>query len=474
MTEPARIRPSGNDLYYCDRLIEGISAKDFACLSDDSHGIYFKNQDGIWFYHQYGSKITSRFVTKHAGSFEYLGGGYAKDAKTVFLQGAKIKSSHPQSFRVQSNIFAADQNAVYVNSRSSEGFQIWTDFEADSLHFFDPGTNGSTFFADRFHLYQFNGHFVQYDNPHHPTHQHLKAQLLEEQPDTKAWWTLPEGFEAQLSPVAEDFFTNEDFVFYRFKQNANDCPQFWRPNRDEAYIILPHANPATFKELNKTYGVDDTSVYCLGKKIAADPATFEALEGAFGRDAKGIWYNGFFLSDLDASDPQILTTQDSAFVHDHVTLYALKSNARIGPNKGYAHQVKPEKKGDAASIALLSNAFAKDKTQVYLRGEAWKLADPASFECLFQNEHTEFAKDKTYMYGSSGKTVFKKVNGSELEVLSPFWGKTKDVVVYFGFTGEVMRNVDPNTFEVLDDQGTAQDDTKYFRHENGVLQSRRR
>lgn len=330
-------------------------------------------------------------------------------------------------------------------------------------------------FADRFQLHDFNHHFVQYTDPHQPRYSAQKLALRRKEPDAKAWWNLPDEFQDDLTPIGQNYFTDGEFVFYRFKSNTHYCCQYAHPFRDESYLILPNADSRTFKEQNDFYGSDDSTVYCLNKKIMADKSTFQILEGEFGQDKTGLWYNGFHVPKLNVSELKIRTTKNSAFALDHDQLFCVKPNARIGKGKGYARLLKLEKKGDPQSFEILSNAFAKDISQVYWYGAIWKAPDPETFEVVLENEVSEFATDRHHLYASSGKKVFKNVDGTSFRLLNSYWAKDSKNIIYMGRNGEVMRHTDYQSFEILDDAGTAQDKRKHYWIEHGaVMKSRPR
>ncbi|WP_411236990.1 DKNYY domain-containing protein [Marivita sp. S0852] len=465
----------GSEVFYGDTLLKGVSSDGFECLVDDKYGMYAQNVKGIWYFQQHGARHTTRFVTADASCFEVLGHGYAADADTVFYFGLPIKSAMPSSFRVVSDLFAADDGAVYVDSSAAEGFQIWTDFDAASLQFFDAEKGFiSEIFADRFQMYVFNHHFVQYADPHSPRYRKQKEVLRKRLPDATAWWNLADNFSNDLTPIGENYFTNGTFVFYHFKKHDDPRVQYSLPLHDDSYLILPDADPGTFKALNGTYGLDETHVYCLNKKITADTTTFQVLEDAFGHDCAGLWYNGFHVPACCVSDVKIHTTERSTFALDKDHLFCVKECVRIGKGKGYARQLRLEKKGDPGSFKVLSPAFAKDKNQVYWYGEVWKAPDPETFEWVMENRCSEFAKDRHHLYRAAGKKVFKQVDGASFQLINAFWAKDKKSVIYMGWGGDVLRHADYDSFEVLDDAGSAQDARKHYWVSGDEVKSRPR
>lgn len=474
MTLPDVLRVDGDKVYFNDKLLEQISGSDFERLAHDQNGTYVRDRQGVWLLHQYGTKQTVRFVTKQSDEFHYLDGRYSADGETVFYDGVALTKSDPNSFQLINQRFARDRYSVYVSSSAKEGLQIWTDFDPNSVQFFGPGDKAEDCFADRFQMYRFNGHFVQYVDPHSPAHEPQKQALLGRFPKEKAWWTLPDGFQDNLTPIGARYFANRDFVFYRIDANVGYCCQYQHSPRNEAYLILPNAAAETFVELGDVYGANDTQVYCRNKRIEADRATFQALEGAFGQDKNGLWFNGFLVPEINIQDLEIRSNSRTTFAMDNDQLFCVNENSRIGKGQGYACQLKLEKNGDPKSFGILSDTFAKDVHQVYCHGQPWKIPDPATFEVLTSNQHADFAKDKNYLFSSSGRKVFKTVDGSSYQQLNAYWAVDASNVIYTGFTGEVMRHVDRDSFEVLDNKGAAQDIKKTYWIENGALSSKPR
>lgn len=226
--------------------------------------------------------------------------------------------------------------------------------------------------------------------------------------------------------------------------------------------------------MNDFYGSDANNVYCLAKKFAADRNTFKVVKDEFGQDKSGLWFNGFHVPNINVSDLKIRGSDSSMFAHDTDHLFSVRPFARIGKGKGYARLLRHQKNGDAQSFEILSDAFAKDKKQVYCFGEPWKAPDPATFEVVMKNRVTEFARDCKHLYGASGKKVFKNVDVASFEMLNKFWARDKNSIIYMRWYGKVMRHIDHESFEVLDDEGSARDARKEYWMQYGALRTKRR
>lgn len=400
---------------------------------------------------------------------------FSTDGNTIFYQNHGMKTPKPipevdgDSFKTKSNVLACDENKVYAISTMAEGLQIFEPIDRDSVIFIT-----SRYFADRYNLYYYNGHFVEFC--HLNSDSKIKNALLKKNPDANAWWNYKEKLYKDLKLVKYNIYSNGDIFFYHFKESKQlyDYPTyrteisaFNHSSLESCFLELPDVEKETFKILNEIYSKDSKRVYFYSRPINADIQTFKVLNRLFAKDKNGIWYNGRLAQIKHIGSFEIITkdieNKEFHFCKDQFNVYTnTTSKIKFG---GYASLLKELKNSDPNTFEEINDVWSKDRNNVYWLGKVYRKADAETFEKISERPFTEFdyARDKNHVYVANGITLKKGLDGSSFEILNEFWAKD-DFVVYFLPSQRIMKNIDRKNFKIIDDNGKAEDEDYFYEY----------
>lgn len=404
------------------------------------------------------------------------------DGKTVFYQNYGMKKSKEipevdmESFRVHSYYLASDKNRIYAQSTMGEGLQIFSPQDRESIIFFPEQISASAF-VDNYNLYNYNAHFIEFDNIADNGKTDLIKWLKENYPDKKGSWNNSSTFYKNLKSVKYNFFTDGNSVFHKFKgEQYYDYPTY-RYCYDDFYLQLKDADIKTFKPLNSVYSKDKNNVYFYSRIISADSKTFEVIDNLFAKDKYGIWYNGRKTKIENSNTFEIINSaikSEFHFAKNQFNVYA-NSNVKIDKFSGYANLLLPLKNSNPSTFTEINDVWAKDKKNVYWFGRIYKKADAKTFEKISERPLTEFdyARDKNHVYIANGITLKKGLHGASFKILNQFWAKD-DFVVYFLPSQRIMKSIDAKTFKVLDENGKAEDKNFIYDYEDYSVKKTRK
>ncbi len=146
---------------------------------------------------------------------------------------------------------------------------------------------------------------------------------------------------------------------------------------------LKNVDANTLVEIENMYATDKNQVYCEGHVLeGANPNTIEKLDYALYRDGNTVYYM------------HIKVSEDYPhFKHDGI--YSWDKSKVF-------YSTEEIKEADAQSFESLDNImmfFARDKNNMYIRGDIFEEADSPSFEHLAH----AYWKDKNAVYYSTDK-----------------------------------------------------------------------
>lgn len=400
---------------------------------------------------------------------------FLTDGKTIFYQnyGMKTPKSIPDvdvgSFEIKSNGLACDKNRIYAISTMGEGLQVFEPVDRNSVVFII-----FSYFADRYNLYYYNGHFVEFC--HLNSDAKIKNTLQNKYPKENAWWNDKDTLYKNLESVNYNIYINGNRFFYHFKKSKQlyDYPTyrtevsaFNHSSLESCFLELPNVEKETFEVLNNVYSKDSKQVYFYSRPIGADAQTFKVLDGLFAKDKRGIWYNGRLAPIKHIESFEIISKEiknkEFHFCKDQSSVYSnTSSKIRFG---GYASLLTELKNSDPNTFQEINDVWSKDKNNVYWLGKVYKKADAKTFERISEPPFTEFdyARDKNYVYIANGVTLKKGLHGASFEILNEFWAKD-DSVVYFLPSQRIIKSIDVKTFKILDEKGKAEDKNYFYEY----------
>ena len=268
---------------------------------------------------------------------------------------------------------------------------------------------------------------------------------------------------------------------------------------------LKGADPKTFEGISYTLGKDKNAIYKKENRLSGiDPATFEEIDAAFNKDKNNIYYEDVPMKGIDPKtfEPFVNYThvKDKNGIHhfyqfnddlvvekvelspeiDLKTLQSFENYAEYSKDKNNVYYdfqkiegadiktfepegffIGKDKKGvyykthkingiDVNSTEVLENEFYKDKNNIYYRNKKLENFKPENFEVISsslvgQNEDfyyfTEDENDNTKFFLLENKNV----DAETFEVLDEEYTKDKNNVYY---KGKILKGADVKTFDI--------------------------
>ena len=219
---------------------------------------------------------------------------------------------------------------------------------------------------------------------------------------------------------------------------------------------IQNADINSFEEVSKEYYRDKNNVYYYDnydgdvKKVkGADAKTFDAIEGyALGRDKNAVYDKGKMIKGLD---PVTFEDLNGDFYKDKNGIYSFYQKE----NEVVVEKVEISPEIDLKTLQPIENysEYSKDKNNVYYHFKKIEGADIKTFE----PEGYSIGKDKMGIYYET-----RKVNGVDVnsfEVLKNDFFKDKNNVYYKNKKLEIFK---PKNFEVIDYSLVKQNEDLYY------------
>jgi len=234
--------------------------------------------------------------------------------------------------------------------------------------------------------------------------------------------------------------------YYRDKNNV-----YYYDNYDGDVKKVKGADAKTFEVIDGyALGRDKNAVYDRGKLIKGlDPVTFEDLNGDFYKDKNGVYYEGMLMKGIDSKsfEPFVNYTH----VKDKNGIYSFYQKE----NEVVVEKVEISPEIDLKTLQPIENysGYSKDKNNVYYHFQKIEDADTGTFE----PEGYSIGKDKMGVYYET-----RKVNGVDVnsfEYLKNDFFKDKNNVYYKNKKLEIFK---PKNFEVIDYSLVKQNEDLYY------------
>ena len=268
---------------------------------------------------------------------------------------------------------------------------------------------------------------------------------------------------------------------------------------------LKGADPKTFEGISYTLGKDKNAIYKKENRLSGiDPATFEEIDAAFTKDKNNIYYEDVPMKGIDPktfepfvnythvkdkngiyhfylfNDDLVVEKVELSPEIDLKTLQSFENYAEYSKDKNNVYYdfqkiegadiktfepegffIGKDKKGvyykthkingiDVNSTEVLENEFYKDKNNIYYRNKKLENFKPENFEVISsslvgQNEDFYyFTEDKN----NNTKFILlenKNVDAETFEVLDEEYTKDKNNVYY---KGKILKGADVKTFDI--------------------------
>ncbi len=288
-------------------------------------------------------------------SFEVASDGYARDRRSVYLNGRRLEEVSPGGLRSLGHGFCADREAAYWFEVSRAGDLPWwvvngevsgsVDRDGDRLDGADP---------DRLEIL----------GSSHARERSCPGSTIRRR------------------------------CFFR------DLP-------------LAGADAATFEILSPDVARDAERVWWFDKRLRkADARHFEMLSECFGRDRRRVFWHGAEITKADVASFEVLSHPSRTYARDRHSVYNANGrrvvrgldggtfrflNSGYGLDASSVYETSSErrlKRVDVASFRALSPWLAKDRAGVFVHGRRERRLDPTSVEIVGE----EFVRDHTRVF----------------------------------------------------------------------------
>ena len=300
-----------------------------------------------------------------------------------------------------------------------------------------------------------------------------------------------------------DFNTFEEVSKNEYYRDKNGV--YYYDEYEGTMTKLKGADPKTFEGISYTLGKDKNAIYKKENRLSGiDPATFEEIDAAFTKDKNNIYYEEVPMKGIDPktfepfvnythvkdkngiyhfylfNDDLVVEKVELSPEIDLKTLQSFENYAEYSKDKNNVYydfqkiegadiktfepdgySIGKDKKGvyykthkingiDVNSTEVLENEFYKDKNNIYYRNKKLENFKPENFEVISsslvgQNEDfyyfTEDENDNTKFFLLENKNV----DAETFEVLDEEYTKDKNNVYY---KGKILKGADVKTFDI--------------------------
>lgn len=325
-------------------------------------------------------------------TFSWLGGAYARDARSVFYHGTRLADCDPASFRDLGLGYCCDAHAVYLDGHRLEGadpasFRIcpcgWSHdrdrvyLDAEQMPQLTPtgfAVVNTRFARDR------------------DTVVHHDARMMIMVP-------LAGAHAPSFEPIAGPYARDREHVYRGEEAIAGADPASftlarhgWAHDARRSYYgaeAVEGVDRASFVSIDDMYAIDEHRLYWYGRPQPCDRASFTIIDTFFCKDRERVWFEGALQSGIDAPSfaaRTIFYYVDKHRVYERCTPLPLTPEETSFPAPAYALGARavyfldtPLPEADPASFAVLANNFSKDAHRVYYRDRLIPGADAPSF-----------------------------------------------------------------------------------------------
>ena len=286
-----------------------------------------------------------------------------------------------------------------------------------------------------------------------------------------------------------DFNTFEEVSKNEYYRDKNGV--YYYDEYEGTMTKLKGADPKTFEGISYTLGKDKNAIYKKENRLSGiDPATFEEIDAAFTKDKNNIYYEDVPMKGIDPKtfEPFVNYThvKDKNGIHhfyqfnddlvvekvelspeiDLKTLQSFENYAEYSKDKNNVYYDFQKIEGaDIKTFEPDGYSIGKDKTGVYYKTHKINGIDINSTEVL----ENEFYKDKNNIYYRNKKLEnfkpenFEVISSSLVGQNEDFYYFTEDENNNTKFILLENKNVDAETFEVLDEEYTKDKNNVYYK-----------
>jgi len=183
---------------------------------------------------------------------------------------------------------------------------------------------------------------------------------------------------------------DEEHIYYEVKGNEVLYHSVYRKGQEyyskahKSTMIVEEADPESFRQLSKYYGVDDTHVFHEARKlIKRDPASFKVVTKQLTVDAYGAYYKDDIIP--NSHGLSFRTISDKYAIDDHQVYFISGGLPKV--LNGADHKT-------FTGIGDTYSDYAKDKNTVFYQGLVIAAANPGKFKKLMH----DFSKDDTSVF----------------------------------------------------------------------------
>lgn len=286
-----------------------------------------------------------------------------------------------------------------------------------------------------------------------------------------------------------DFNTFEEVSKNEYYRDKNGV--YYYDEYEGTMTKLKGADPKTFEGISYTLGKDKNAIYKKENRLSGiDPATFEEIDAAFTKDKNNIYYEDVPMKGIDPktfepfvnythvkdkngiyhfylfNDDLVVEKVELSPEIDLKTLQSFENYAEYSKDKNNVYYDFQKIEGaDIKTFEPDGYSIGKDKKGVYYKTHKINGIDVNSTEVL----ENEFYKDKNNIYYRNKKLEnfkpenFEVISSSLVQQNEDFYYFTEDENDNTKFFLLENKNVDVETFEVLDEEYTKDKNNVYYK-----------
>jgi len=245
-----------------------------------------------------------------------------------------------------------------------------------------------------------------------------------------------------------DFNTFEEVSKNEYYRDKNGV--YYYDEYEGTMTKLKGADPKTFEGISYTLGKDKNAIYKKENRLSGiDPATFEEIDAAFTKDKNNIYYEDVPMKGIDPKTFEPFVNYTHVKDKNGIYHFYLFNDDLV------VEKVELSPEIDLKTLQSFENyaEYSKDKNNVYYDFQKIEGADIKTFE----PDGYSIGKDKKGVYYKTHKINGIDVNGTE--VLENEFYKDKNNIYY---RNKKLENFKPENFEVISSSLVGQNEDFYY------------
>jgi hypothetical protein len=419
---------SGGNVFAEESFLENceqLESSNYKICTGENSGVFYDDEkvegaDGESFEILKYSNIEDRcFDVNYSNAFEY-----AKDKNSIYRNGEilNIKDADLKTFQVLNRKYSKDKNFVYFKGKKLE--------KIDSLSFEIIDNTG----YERVPTLAKDKNFVYFNNIKLEDLNSNNTKVLKKVGYYENIWFIADNKNVYINDKKIENADRDSFFVYEGDENQFTTYSFDKNSVFYAENKISNSDPKTFEFIDANYQKDKNNYYEKGKIIPFGELPEEIQE----REKEGCKkINEYFICEkkvyagileIKGVDPNTFEAMEELYAKDKNNIYhrgeALTNNADPKSFRIIDHRYTSDKKNvyyfdtklpgvDPLTFSKISHYYIRDKNTIYFENNSLRSSDKTTRE-KFVN--TLWGLDGIYEYPYS-KNIFSDTNSSYISFL---------------------------------------------------------